>query len=140
MRNFYDKLFAELALQRSGGLDVDSVILATYSRMMDRLLEEAPGLPDGAFVELAYDDLVADPLASLAEIYRRLDLPGFEAAKPSFESYLAGVRGYLTNIYGDSDDDAALVERHWGRYLRTWGYERPDGTSRSPGRQTMAAR
>lgn len=138
MRNFFDKLFAELALQRTGNLDIDSVILATFSRMMDRLLEEAPRLPDGAFVELAYDDLVANPLASLAEIYRRLDLPDFEAAKPSFESYLAGVRGYRTNIYGDSDDAAALVERHWGRHLRIWGYQRPVGTSRGPGRHTMA--
>jgi hypothetical protein len=140
MRNFYDKLFAELALQRTTGLDVDSVILATFSRMMDRLLEEVPRLPGGAFAELAYDDLVADPLASLAEIYRRLDLPGFEAAKPSFESYLAGAHGYRTNSYRDSDDAAALVERHWGRYLRTWGYQRPDGASRGPGRQTTAAR
>ena len=125
MRNFYDKLLRELALQPYGHIDIDRHILVTFARMMDRLLAEAPELPEGSYVELGYDQLVAEPMASLATIYDRLGLDGLEAARPQFEAYLKSVRDYRTNRYDTSKQSAALVEAHWGRFLDHWGYARP---------------
>ena len=124
MRNFYAKLLRELALQPYAHIDIDRHILATFARMMDRLLAEAPSLPAGSFVELGYRDLVDDPLGALARIYRRLGLAGFETARPRFEAYLESVHDYRTNRYNHSRRSAELVEAHWGRYLDHWGYSR----------------
>ena len=93
--------------------------------MMDRHLAEAPDLPEGSYVELGYDQLVADPMASLATIYDRLGLDGLEASRPHFEAYLKSVRGYHTNRYDAAPQSAALVEAHWGRFLDHWGYSQP---------------
>ena len=125
MRNFYENLLRELALQPYGHIDIDRHILATFARMMDRLLAAAPELPEGSYVELGYDQLVAEPMASLATIYDRLGLDGLEAARPRFEAYLESVRDYRTNRYDTSKQSAALVEAHWGRFLDHWGYTRP---------------
>lgn len=125
MRNFYGKLLHELALQAYGHIDIDQHILATFSRMMDRHLAEVPVLPAGSYVELAYRDLVADPVAALRAIYERLSLEDFEAARPRFEAYLTSVRDYRANRYDPTPRSAALVEAHWGRFLDHWGYARP---------------
>jgi hypothetical protein len=125
MRNFYDKLLRELALQTYAHIDIDRHILATFARMMDRHLAEAPELPEGSYVELAYEDLVADPMAALSEIYERLGLEGFEEARPRFAAYLNSVCDYRTNRYDTSAQSAALVEAHWSRFLDHWGYARP---------------
>jgi len=125
MRNFYAKLLRELALQSYGHIDLDEHILTTFARMMDRLLAEAPDLPEGGYVELGYDRLVAEPVASLTTIYETLGLDGLDTARPRFDAYLKSVRGYRTNRYGHSVESAALVEAHWGRFLDHWGYARP---------------
>ena len=125
MRNFYDKLLRELALQAYGHIDIDQHILATFARMMDRHLAEALTLPEGSYAEVAYQELVADPMAALAAIYDRLGLEGFEAARPHFVAYLNSVRDYRTNRYDTTARSAALVEAHWGRFLDHWGYARP---------------
>ena len=107
--------------------------------MMDRFLAQAPELPEGHLVEVGYEQLVADPMASLATIYDGLALDGLEAARPRFEAYLLSVRGYRTNRYDYSEESAALVEAHWGRFLDHWGYARPAADAAANGPTSTAA-
>lgn len=125
MRRFYAKLFEQFALQDYDHVPIDDVILKTYSRMMDRLTDEAGSLPDGTFAELRYETLIEDPLGQIRDIYDTLGIPGFDAAQPEFEAYLNTVRAYRANRYSYSEQDRALVERHWQRFIDRWGYERP---------------
>ena len=134
MRNFYERLFRELALQDSAHLDVDEIILDAYPRMMERLVAERTNLPAGSLVELGYRDLVDDPMGALETIYETLDLGGFAEARPRFEAYLETVRGYRRNRYDTSDEAARLVEARWRPWLERWGYERPGSTAPAPGR------
>jgi hypothetical protein len=124
MRNFFAKLFEQFALQPYAQVDVDSVILRTYTRMMRRYLAESADLPAGTLVELGYTDLVQEPMRALRHIYDTLSLPNFERARPCFEDYLASVRSYRTNRYDYPDDVMAKVEAHWGQFLDHWGYAR----------------
>lgn len=123
MRNFYVRLLEVLALQDvPEALDIDATILRVYDRMMTRFLRDARELPAGRLVELPYAELDRDPLGALAHIYRVLDLDGFEAARPAFESYLGSVRGFAKNAFRADPAAAALVERHWGGWIERWGH------------------
>lgn len=130
MRNFFTKLFEQFALQPHEQVDVDAVILRTYTRMMRLYLAESADLPAGTLVELSYADLVQSPLSALRRIYDTLDLPGFERTRPRFEDYLASVRSYRTNRYDYPDDVLTKVETHWAPFLDHWGYERPQPVRR----------
>lgn len=125
MQNFYDKLFAQFALQPYDHVDVDEVILRTYPRMMDRLVEDTKDLPAEKFVELRYDELDADAMGALETIYGQLQIPGFDAAKPRFEAYLGTVKSYRKNAYVYPTESAELVENRWGAFLDRWEYGRP---------------
>jgi hypothetical protein len=126
MRNFFAKLFEQFALQPYDQVDVDAVILRTYTRMMRRYLAESADLPPGALAELGYAELVQDPLAALGRIYDTLGLPGFATARPRFEAYLASVRTYRKNCYDYPEDVMAKVQTHWAPFLDHWGYGRPE--------------
>jgi hypothetical protein len=125
MRNFYAKLLKEFALQEYGHVDIDEAILSVYERMMSALARDAKNLEAGAYVDLAYEDLDRDPLGVVETVYRRLELSGFEAAKPAFSSYLASVTGFEKNRFAYSEEAAAKVEARLGAFLKTWGYGRP---------------
>lgn len=125
MRNFYVKLFEELALQPFDGVDIDRAILDDYPRLMNRLLAESAGLSAREFAELRYDDLVADPLGEIERLYRALELPGFERARPAFAAYLESVAGYRTSRYRQAPEGAERVARAWAPFIERWGYGRP---------------
>ncbi len=125
MRNFWQKLLAEFALQDFAHVDIDQTILSVYTRMMGQLTEDLAAIPAHLQMELCYDDLDADPLGSIQQIYTTLGIDGYEAARPVFSAYLDSVRTYKKNAFRCDDDAAALVEAHWGPFLKRWGYTRP---------------
>ncbi len=125
MRNFYRKLFDEFALQSCAHVDIDETILSVYERMMDTLERDAKGLAPPVYLDLAYEDLDRDPVGVIDAIYKALELPGFAAAKPKFESYLAQVRSFEKNSFAYSDEAAQKVEKRLGRFVEKWGYQRP---------------
>jgi hypothetical protein len=125
MRNFYEKLLHQFALQDYDALPIDRLILKTYSRMMDRLIQETEHLPHDEFIEIRYERLEKDPLAEIKRVYDAFDLDGFAIARPAFESYLASIRTYKKNRYAFSEEDLTLVEREWGHYLDRWQYRHP---------------
>lgn len=125
MRNFYGKLLKEFALQGYDHVDIDETILSVYDRMMRDYERDAAEVPADRLVELRYDDLDEEPLAAVEKVYGTLNLPGFDAAKPKFEQYLASVSTFKKNKFDYSDEAAAKVEARLGHFIEKWGYQRP---------------
>ena len=125
MQNFYKKLLKELALQNYDHVDIDETILSVYDRMMRIYEAETAGWGGDELIELRYDDLDADPIATIEEVYGALALPGFGLAKPRFENYLASVKSFKKNKFDYSEETAKRVEARLGYFIEKWGYERP---------------
>lgn len=125
MRNFYKKLLAEFALQSFQHVDIDETILSVYERMMDAIEKDSAGLGPPDYFEFGYEDLDRDGLSGVKRVYEELRLPGFDAARPNFEAYLASVRSFEKNRFAYSDEAAKKVEARLGRFLERWGYRRP---------------
>lgn len=125
MRNFYKKLFAEFSLQGYDHIDIDETILSVYLRMMTALERDCADLPRDRFIELRYAELDQNPLGAVEQVYSALNLPGFDAARPNFEAYLASVGGFEKNKFAYSSEAAAKVEDRLGYFLRKWAYGRP---------------
>jgi hypothetical protein len=124
-RSFLAKMFEALALQPWDQVAIEEVVLATYARMMDRLIADSVTQPAGRFVDLRFEHLEARPLEELERIHVTLGLPDFAVAKAGYSDYLKRVRRYERARRDCPERDLALVERHWGRFLAHWGYGRP---------------
>ncbi len=125
MRNFYQKLLKEFALQSYDHIDIDEAILAVYDRVMTAYERDAQSASTEQLVELRYDELDANPMESVQKVYGALGLPGFERARGAFDQYLASIKSYKKNKFEYSDEAAAKVEARLGRYIEKWGYQRP---------------
>lgn len=137
MQNFYKKLFAEFALQGYDHVDIDGTILAVYDRMMHLYEKDVETIPAEQLIELSYCELDEAPMDVLAKIYQRLGLPGYDDAKPSFETYLSSVKTFQKNSFAYSDDAARTVESQLSYFLKKWDYQRPDAVP--AGQQDSAA-
>jgi len=125
MRNFYRKLFAEFALQSYAHVDIDETVFSVYERMMDALAADSKDLAPPDYIDLRYEELDSDGLSALDRIYKSLELPGFGAARPAFEAYLASVKKFEKNRFDYSPEDARKVEARLGRFIEQGRYRRP---------------
>ncbi len=126
MRNFYQKLLAQFALQPWDHIDIDEHIFATYSRMMDDLDRDWAKLPPGRRVELSFDELQKGAIEVLHGVYDELELPRFFEALPMFESYLRANEGYVKNTYDFPPDVIDKITARWGKQIDKWQYEPPE--------------
>lgn len=127
MRNFYDKLIAEFALQdRPADLDIDATILRVYARMMTAFDRETAGWGAPGFIEIAYDDLDRAPMETLGRIYETLGLAGFAEAEPRFRAYLASVARYEKNAFRGDRAAVEKVRAVCGPWIERWGYAVPE--------------
>lgn len=125
MRNFYAKLFKQLALQPYDHVDIDEAVLSVYERIMGLIDAQWPSIPDSQKVEIAYENLDSNPVPELERVYGELGLPGFDTVRPRFEAYLRSVAGFEKNRFDYSDRSAALVEDRLGAFVERGGYARP---------------
>ena len=73
----------------------------------------------------ALQELVADPVAKMREVYEKLGREGFEAALPAFEAQGRAMKAYRTNTYRHDPRIVAEISRRWQPFLDRYGYSAP---------------
>ena len=68
---------------------LDDYILDMFARLTEAYEADRHLIPEDRLVELRYEDFVKDPVASMRDIYRRLDIPGFDQAEAPMREFIA---------------------------------------------------
>ena len=74
-------------------------------------------------MDIAYTDFCRAPVDTLRDIYRRLELSGFETAAPRFQAYVDSQRGYQKNKFDISLRLVRKINAKLGFYMEHYGYE-----------------
>ena len=123
--HLYRTLLPLYQLDRYDREEMERLLVDIYRQVMTKYLRDRARIPPGQLAEVRYEDLERDPLGALARLYRELDLPDWNEARPQVEAYLQTLSRYRKNSF--SMDRAALdrVTEHWGFAVDAWGYEPP---------------
>lgn len=114
-----------LGLRRATREQMDQNFVLFYELTMRRFLEDRPRLSPTQLVEVRFEDLEQRPLETLRNIYDQLQIDGFAAAEPQFQTHLTGIGGYQKNQHTLRPEDARLLNDRWGFAFDAWGYDRP---------------
>lgn len=123
-RSFYLSTIKPLQFHTITDEEMEQNILRNYMELYRAYKEQKQSLPEGRLYEVRFEDIEKDALAITEDIYNKLDLPGWEEAKPAIEKYIQGKKGYKKNKYQYDPRTVQLVNEHWGEVLGEWGYER----------------
>ena len=127
------RLYETHGFQKPTFAGLEEFVFETYLKMHERLEEGRRLLGPGRICDVRYEDLVADPEATLRSVYDRLDLGGWEDMQPRLAEFTATLRGYETNKYELSMEQREEIRRRWGRVAERYGYE-----MREPSRRPVA--
>jgi omega-hydroxy-beta-dihydromenaquinone-9 sulfotransferase len=123
--NLWKSLYRTFALQRPTFAGLEERVLNNFVRLYDKIEEGKARVDFDRFYELRYEDLIRDPVGEMGMLYDHLGLGGFETLLPQLQKYLADTKGYETNRYQLSDEQAAKITARWGDVIRAYGYKPP---------------
>ena len=121
-RNFFTHTIQPLMLQPISEAELIANYVEAYRRLFYKYEEEKHLIPEGNLVEVKFEDFEHDAFGMTEDIYRRLDLPNFEASRPAIEAYLGKKKGYKKNKYKYEPETVRMVKDNWKMALDAWGY------------------
>jgi len=119
------KVLDKLALQDAYEDEIEDQVINNYIRFMNSFFKQKDRIPNKNFVEISYEDLVAEPLKQVQIIYGKLDLTDFDKAKPYLEKYLESKKDYKTNVYRIDKKIIDKVKKNWDFTIDMWNYKPP---------------
>ena len=120
------KVLDKLALQDAYEDEIEDQVINNYIRFMNSFFKQKGRIPNKNFVEISYEDLVAEPLKQVQIIYGKLDLTDFDKAKPYLEKYLESKKDYKTNVYSIDKKIIDKVKKNWDFTIDLWNYKPPE--------------
>ena len=105
---------------------LEEQVFQRFQRLTEVFAEDRRLIDPSRLCEMRYEDLVADPVAKVREIYERLDLGDFAPALPALEKYVASLSGYLTNRYTISPELQQEISTRCAPYIEQYGYQPPE--------------
>jgi hypothetical protein len=100
----------------------EALVLDSFQRMYEGYLKQKDSIPAGQLIEIRYEDLIADPLKHLEELYKKLGWDGFEQIRPKLEERLQQDRDYQVNRHNLSDSQEQKVKECCEAYMKQYGY------------------
>jgi hypothetical protein len=121
----WKSLYDVQALQVDRGESLEEYVFTAFAEMHAAFERDRAALPAGRLHEVRYDDLVADPVRTLAECYERLDLGEFDRVRPALERQAESMRRYRTNTYRHDPRLVAEIASRCKPFLDRYGYAAP---------------
>ncbi len=106
--------------------EIPEMVIDTYRRLYDAYLDQVEFVPETHRHEIAYEDLVSNPIDVLESAYAALNLGEFAAVKPKLEEYAAANASYQRNAHAElPPEDLKRLHDQWGRFFTAWNYDSP---------------
>ena len=121
-KRFWQVVQREYALHGTKPVDVNSIILDTYSRMMQRYLWEKEAVPPGQLAELAYDNFIQNPITSLKNVYSELQLDDFAYCEDKMKTFTGPQKKFVQLKHELPDNETKMVSEKWEPFIRHWNY------------------
>jgi hypothetical protein len=113
------------SLQVDTGEALERYVFAAFDEMYAAFERDRQRLGPDRLHEIRYEDLVADPVARMEEVYDRLALGDFGRVRPRFEEMARSMQRYKTNRYDHDPRLVAEIARRWQPFIDRYGYQPP---------------
>lgn len=117
-------LYSTQGLHNPPYLDVwlDDYVLDMFVRLTEDFEADKHLIPKDRLIELRYEDLVEDPLATMRDIYAKLDIGDFAIAELAMRAYLDAQKEHRVSEYELPPELKRKVIERLGPYIDRYGY------------------
>jgi len=103
---------------------LEDYLFDLYERMYRRFEEDRRRVEPSRICDVAYENLVQDPIRELARVYAHLEIDGFDDRNPRLLKYLDSKKNYRTNVLSLDSRLQARITEVWSGYFERYGYSK----------------
>lgn len=92
---------------------IEETVFATFTEMHEKIESDRRQIDPSRWLDIRYEDLVADPIGVLRQVYATLNLGDFSVAEPHMQCWLKEQTGYQTNRYRLPSALRDEIARRW---------------------------
>jgi hypothetical protein len=92
------------------------------TRMYEGFEAARSEIPKGRIIDVKYEELVADPVATVGRVYTQLGLGDYSQLGPKIAARFAADSEYKVNEHRINPELEAAVLANWGPYAKRYGY------------------
>jgi hypothetical protein len=124
-RRLWQALDEVQAFQIPHEKNLDEFIFAAMERMYRGFESQRASVDSASICDVRYEELIQDPVGTLARVYDQLQLGDFEKVRCRIEESMQQRKGHKTNVHQLPPDIIEQIERRWGSYIDRYGYAAP---------------
>jgi omega-hydroxy-beta-dihydromenaquinone-9 sulfotransferase len=121
-KRFWEVVQKVFALQGTNGVNVNEIILETYSKIMLRYLNEKDSVPAGQVAELAYDHFVQNPVECLRNAYHELRLGDFSYCEEKMKAFTGRQKQFVQLRHTLPEEERSMVYKKLEPIFHHWNY------------------
>lgn len=103
-------------------VDVNGIILDTYAKMMNRYLLEKGLIPGGQLIEIAYANLINEPLQSMRTLYEAIHLDDFNYCENKMKVFVENEKSFARLKHEMTAEESKIVTEKLEPFIRYWNY------------------
>ena len=101
---------------------LEKYVWECLTRMYAAFESDRALIPAGRIIDVRYEDLIAQPVKTVEDVYAQLQLGDFSVVGPMISKRFADDREYQVNEHRINPSMEAAVLEHWGAYATRYGY------------------
>lgn len=124
MLHLFSKVIETQFLQYLTIQERKEYIIYFYKVIMSKYLAERDLIPEGNLFEIGFDEFTGNEMKWTKKMYEKLNIDGFEDAKPRIQFYLDSVKSYKKNKFRKlSPEIKEKIQKEWGFAFKEWNYK-----------------
>jgi omega-hydroxy-beta-dihydromenaquinone-9 sulfotransferase len=110
------------SVQTMSDTELEELAMGHFEYLNECYEKDKHLIPEGNLIEISYEELKADPFATIHSIYSRLNLTDFEATRENLLLQIE-LEGKYENFHHRLDPAKfKLIEARWGKYIHQGNY------------------
>lgn len=101
---------------------VEEYVFECLTRMYRGFEAQRPKIDPANIIDVRYEDLVANPVGKVAEIYQQLNLGDFEPVREKLTAFVGEQKDYQTNKHTLDPALREKIRERWAAYCERYGY------------------
>ncbi|MGA3015388.1 MAG: sulfotransferase, partial [Bacteroidales bacterium] len=93
-----------------------------YAKLLNIVKNDSLVIPNGNFVEIKFEDLEADPVNEIRNIYSRFQMPIDDTFISNLESFLNSLKTYKKNIFYLTESEKEMIRKHLSEQMLIFNY------------------
>jgi hypothetical protein len=121
-KHFLISFLRDQGLQPPDESEIREFVLENYVALQRRIEKDRGVIPAKRLSELTYEELTAEPVLVLEQVYKELELGGFDMMRAKIAAFCEAHQRYRTSAYQLGDTEREVVTRAWARWIKAHGY------------------